>query len=127
MLITHLVSDRGEADDFESESEPEDRASRYMTYYGEVQYFFTVALPAELSLPEDILVDSDRDDDTGLSLQALALVRKFPVVHDNGLYKRVQGREGPYAIIHVKWIRDLIGLMTKDREEFIVKRWHTLK
>lgn len=98
-------------------------AARYTKSYGRVEFFFTAALPAELSLPEDIIID-DEDGTTDIALQPLAFVRKFMVTNEDGLLRK--DRDGPLVVVHVKWIRDLIGLMKCGKKEYIVKRWHTL-
>ena len=102
---------------------------RYTSFYGEIQFFFTAKLPAELSLPNDIVLPNEYDDDedlSGVTIQALACVRKMRVQKDKaGLLRRVQG-VGALAVIHVKWIRDIIGLVKVGAEEYVVKRWNTL-
>ena len=98
---------------------------RYKECYGEVLYFFTAALPEELGLPDDIVAPDEDDDGTGIKLQALAFVRKIPTEIIDSLLKRSR-TGGALAVIHVKWIRDLIGLVKSGGDEFIIKRWHTL-
>ena len=97
--------------------------ARLPSYYGEVQFFFTCHLPVELSLPSDIRVDSD--DGTDTTLQALAMVRRFQVEkEDTGLLRKI--KEGALVIIHVKWIRDLIGTVKVGKKEYIIRRARTL-
>lgn len=127
----YLVSDSDD-EDVQSRTEHGGWAG-YNTYYGEVQYFFTAELPSELSLPEDIVID-DGDgtgaggaDGAGIIVQALAMVRRFRVEklevdRDFGLTRKVRGSgAGGLVVVHVKWIRELVGLMKVDKDEYLIK------
>ena len=86
-------------------------------YYGEVQYFFTAQLPEELSLPSDMRLDGEGPDDADVILQALALVRQF---HTAGT-PAVKLRNGGLVVIHVKWIRGLVGMIRNGGQEFMIR------
>lgn len=101
-------------------------ATRYKSCYGEVEYFFTAELPVELSLPEDIMEADDHDDDANMVLQALAKVRRFEMEADGHLLVRKRPATGALAIIHVKWIKQLVGFMTVGEDQYLIKKNKTL-
>ncbi|KAA8913706.1 hypothetical protein FN846DRAFT_902559 [Sphaerosporella brunnea] len=94
--------------------------------YGEVQFFFSCWLPAEL--PHAALEQPDPEDGggPGMTMHHLAYVQDIPVVDDGSIVRRRSG--GGFKVIAVKDIGCQIGLMQKgpDKRQYLVRKYSAL-
>jgi hypothetical protein len=94
--------------------------------YGEVQFFFSLWLPAEL--PHAALEQPDQADGGGpnTAMHHLAYIQDIPVVADGSIVRRQIG--GGFKVIAVKDIGCQIGLMQKGRGkgQYLVRKYGAL-
>jgi hypothetical protein len=92
--------------------------------YAEVQFFFTIWLPAELHGAALIQPDPDDGGVPGTALHELAYVQDIPVSRDGSIVRRQHG--GAFRVIAASHIRQQLGLMQKGKEQYLVRRYSTL-
>jgi hypothetical protein len=96
--------------------------------YGEVQFFFSLWLPAEL--PHAALEQPDQEDGGGpgpnTAMHHLAYIQDIPVVADGAIVRRQTG--GGFKVIAVKDIGCQIGLMQKGpgKRQYLVRKYGAL-
>ncbi|KAA8910226.1 hypothetical protein FN846DRAFT_905085 [Sphaerosporella brunnea] len=95
--------------------------------YGEVQFFFSLWLPAEL--PHAVLEQPNPEDGggPGTAMHYLAYIQDIPVIAEGSLVRRHIG--GGFKVIAVKDIGCQIGLMQKGpgKWQYLVRKYGALK
>ena len=90
------------------------------TIFGEVQFFFTAQLPAELDNRE-----LNIEEEPGNVLHDLAYIKNFQVGMDGFLLRRMS--DGARVVISVMQIKELVGVMVADGgHEYFTTRYTSM-
>jgi hypothetical protein len=104
------------------------RSARENPAFGEVQFFFSVWLPAVL--PDSAILqpkapDGEPAGGAGTALHELAYIKEIAVEGDGWLLYRKKGC-GAFKVIAANRIKRALGLMQNGKEEYLVTKYSSL-